>query len=470
MSTAHREIRRLHMGKAVARTRKFSPFKSSDNRIFRSPNKPTYARSNRFSNRADYSDPYYSNTFLGYQSYDSVNSYQHRHYGRTHHYRPPVQNYTTDAVSYDYVRVTLPPDSPNFCFLPVSELTHFNNTTEESEVHDFNVRSKMQSLFYRPMGFPTPVIYTPDTEKEIIRLLYFAGFALRQQQDPEEQFWVPDFLTFCGCCIGGDVEKRKNSFAEDQLEIAVEDILKEWNKSSLMRAANARMTYADIGNTVMGFCVEVLPCLPPLETDSSPYKYQQLDTPPMLLMNPHFFQPPPSYNDALFAPTPGEVMSVGLMAQVACGQEIPESTYDSVMTKAIDSFPAAPDLVEASYYRPFLVVIPDGVSAGAVLTVSSPQDGFLLNITVPSNCPPGSTVVVTLPSATNADVSAAPYRSGMSSTSAILEEEAPVASTGAILEENEPQVYVPVLYSCPVNSATLQHSGNSTSDVLLSSP
>jgi hypothetical protein len=427
------------MGKAATRARKFTPFKSTDTRIFRSSSKPTHGRTHRYSNRANYSDPYYSNTYHGYQSYDSVNCYQHRHYGRAHHYRSPVQNYTAESVSYDYVRVTLPPDSPNFCFLPLSELTHFRSFSEEDLSQDFNIKSKTQSIFYRPMGFPSPVNYTPDTEAELAKLLTSSGLTLRRQEDPNDQFWMPDILTCCGCCIGGNVEERKNSFAEDQLEMAIEDILHEWNKSPLMQAANARMTFADIGNAVMGFCLEVLPCLPPVEADSTPYKYQQFETPPAVFVNPHFFQPPPSYNDALFAPTPGEVMSVGLMAQVARGQDIEESTYDNVMTKAIANFPDA-DCVETSFYRPFLVVIPDGVQAGSVMTVSNPQDGFLLNITVPSNCPPGSTVLVTLPSATNADVVTAPYTGGKPS------------STSAIVEE-EPPAYVPVLYSFTMTPA-----------------
>lgn len=384
----------------------------------------------------------------GYHSYDDVNSYQHRRYGRTHRYRAPVKDYTDgETVSYDSIRVTIPPDSPNFCFVPLAELSICGTPEEAVSNKECNLRFKVKSLFYRPMGagpITSGVSYTPDTEALIDKLLDDSATVLRNQEDPDNAgFWAPDWMTLGGCLAGGNVESRKEEFYEEELEAAVQEIVTMWNKSTLLVAAGANITFADIGNAVLGFCVEVLPYLPLHEPGTqNPYQLNTGGEAPPMVTNPHFLQPPPSYASAVAAPpSMAEMLSVSMMAQVSRGVEVPEDAYDAVMAQAISTLAEEPEVVTASYYRPFLVTVPEGAIEGAILTVVNPQDGFFLNVTVPPMCPPGTPIMVTLPTVTNADVVAAPYTPG------------PSSSTASIVEEDAPPSYAELMYSYSPSTA-----------------
>ena len=69
-------------------------------------------------------DGHMHNAILGYTRYDSVNCYMHRRYTHFHrfqqaHISPVSESSTADIpVSYAALRATLPPDSPNFAFIP----------------------------------------------------------------------------------------------------------------------------------------------------------------------------------------------------------------------------------------------------------------------------------------------------------------------------------------------------------------
>lgn len=337
--------------------------------------------------------PQYNNCRSGFCRYDNINAYSHRRYHRTHRY--PVHYSSESAVTYDSLRATLPPNAANFCFVPLDDLTHYSATSPSSVA----LHRHLFALLYRPPIYPNPL---PSTASADLRSL-LEGFAM-QLTDAEKStppgFAWPDWLACLGC-------RTTAAHREECLENTLLEVTASLNSSDMFTIRGIVATYVDIGDVLKGFAVEVLPILP---SDK--------------ITNPHFVgEASPMQTE--------EVVAVTLQARAARGDDIDENEFDSVLTAAAEAISVSEPLDIAEL--PFTVTVPAGVSAGYTLTVQSPV-GYLLNVTVPSDAFPGTTLLITPPSPENSAPTATVYEASESKGT-----------------EDAPPAYASILYTIPVD-------------------
>lgn len=308
-------------------------------------------------------------------------------------------------MSYDSMRMSLPPDSPNFCFIPLTSLSMCGTADEmESNKSDhFNVTAKVIALLSRPYSVDQSsmsVLYLAVKE-----LLNTSGTLLRGMEDPEDNGWyIPDFLCY-GCIVGKSKQQRMEDFAEQEMEETSDEIVVLWNKNLMIAARGISISFVDIGNSFCGFTLEVLP-------------YLHVPTAVVaggaaMVINPQFFvvptAPPLTYSAA-------EMKTIGYLSQTARGDRVDEVEYDNAFNDATQELNTQ-ETVMTEAYAPFLVVVPAGAFAGGLVTVQSP-DGVLYSVSVPENALPGSTMLVTPGTLEQSDVIAIPYAPSLSSTDA----------------------------------------------------
>lgn len=343
-------------------------------------------------------DTYYQNSSNGYHCYDDVNSYHHRRYARTHRYRPVVSK-DPEMVSYDSMRMSLPPDSPNFCFIPLTTMSMCGTTDEDEAIKcdHFNVMTKVLALVSRPYSVDESSMSVLSAS--IKNLLNGSGTLLRGMQDSEDNGWyIPDFLCY-GCIVGKSKQQRMNEFSEQEMEETSDEIVVMWNKDTKIAARGISISFVDIGHSFCGFTLEVLP-------------YISVPTAAVaggstMMPNPQFFvapsAPPVDY-------TSSEMKAISFMSQASRGDRIDEKEYDEAFDSATQDFNSQSEaaMTEDEIYAPFLVVVPAGVFAGGLLMVQSP-DGILYSVEVPADSPPGSSLLVTPGTLAQSDVVVTPY-------------------------------------------------------------
>ena len=346
-------------------------------------------------------DPYYHNSCLGYHSYDDVNSYSHRHYARTHGYRPIVSTKKSsdseqEEVTYDSLRVTLPPDSPNFCFIPLTTLSMCgtDDEIEAKKTDNFDATSKVIGVLSRPYSVDQSSM--ADLFSTAKDLLTTSGILLRGMDDPEDNGWyIPDWLCY-GCIVGKSKQQRMDDFVEQELEETADEIVALWNKNAKISARGISMSFVDIGDVFSGFTLEVLPYVK--APDSA------LSGGGTMVANPHFFVAPSA---PPLTVSPKEVKTMELMSQTARGDRVDEEEYDKVFNDAVVELNTHEEEYAESY-APFLVDVPPGVFAGGLITVQSP-DNLLYSVSVPEGAPPGTTLLVTPGNLEQSDVTATIY-------------------------------------------------------------
>mmetsp|Transcript_26954 Transcript_26954/g.50329 ORF Transcript_26954/g.50329 Transcript_26954/m.50329 type:complete len:526 (-) Transcript_26954:136-1713(-) len=343
-----------------------------------------------------YDDPYYQNSSNGYHCYDDINSYSHRRFARTHRYHPPV-NKDPEMVSYDSLRVTLPPDSPNFCFIPVTSLSMCGSEDEKAaqDADNFNVIAKVLALVSRPYSVDQTSV--ADLHATVTDLLNKSGTLLRGMDDPEDNGWyIPDWTGY-GCVVGKSKQQRMDDFVEQEMEETADEIVVMWNKDPKIAARGITVSYVDIGDTFCGFSLEVLPYVT--------VPCSAVEGGGTLAANHQFFVAP-SAPPITFSPA--EMKTISFMSQTARGDLVDEEEYDTAFENAAQEFNTeeVPDITEE--YTPFLVRVPEGTNAGSLLTVQSP-DGVLYSVAVPYGAPVGSSILVKPGTLEQSDVLAAPY-------------------------------------------------------------
>ena len=388
-----------------------------------------YTRHRRSHYGSHHDDPYYQNSSLGYHCYDDVNSYNHRRYARIHHYRPLVSK-DPEMISYDSLRMSLPPDSPNFCFIPLTALAMCGTPDEVEAIKSdhFNVTAKAMALLSRPYSVDqTSISVLHALVKELTNL---SGTLLRGMEDPEDNGWyVPDFLGY-GCLVGKSKQQRMDDFAEQEMEETADEIVVLWNKNEKLAVRGIAISFVDIGHSFCGFAMEVLPYIsvPSAPMPTNPLHaagnsvpgfpmqtaVNEVDVPvptTNLMANPQFFvaptAPPMAFSSA-------ELKTMGMMSQTARGGAVDETEYDAAFTDATQDLNTQGEAVrtegepEGGGYSSFLMTVPDGACVGSLITTLSPE-GVLYSISVPDGAPPGSTVIVNPGTLEHSDVRVTPY-------------------------------------------------------------
>jgi hypothetical protein len=259
----------------------------------------------------------------------------------------------------------------------------------------FNVTDKVIALLSRPYSVDQSsmsVLYAAVKE-----LLNTSGTLLRGMEDPEDNGWyIPDFLCY-GCIVGKSKQQRMDDFAEQEMEETSDEIVVMWNKDQKMAARGISISFVDIGHSFCGFSLEVLP---------------YVNVPTSLVAgggatmapNPQFFvvptAPPLNFSSA-------EMKTLGYLSQTSRGDRVDEEEYDAAFNNATQELNTQ-ESVMTEAYASFLVVVPDGVFAGGMITAQSP-DGVLYSVSVPEDAPPGSTLLVNPGTLEQSDVVATPY-------------------------------------------------------------
>jgi hypothetical protein len=267
-----------------------------------------------------FSGGYQLNASRGYYYNDNVNSYSHRRYHRTHRYQPQIVVPPAEVpvtLSYESLRATMPPDSPNFCFIPLSQLGTYGTSQEAKAAETFDVRSKLYALFYRPTQTSTGVC--PNLAQEINSLVASTTARIAEIRHPDSVGpWIGNCCCIwcCGCgllcaynCVFGgqfgSVNDRKRLFVESEYNSAMDDILGLWNSNTTVSNRGIAVTLTDIGDIMSGLVFEVLPYMLP--------SYQEPIRAAAPQANPHFLLPP------LLAPldlTPNEASSITMIEKV----------------------------------------------------------------------------------------------------------------------------------------------------------
>ena len=385
----------IHFGMPGVKVRKFLSFRIKFPKMNFS-GKVHHSRYRRSHYGSHYDDPYYQNSTNGFHCYDDINSYSHRRYARTHGYRQLV-NKDPEVVSYDSLRMTLPPDSPNFCFIPISSLSMCGTADEAESLKsdNFEPLAKVMALMSRPYSVDQTSM--ADLYASVKDLLNKSGTLLRGMDDPEDNGWyIPDWLGY-GCITGKSKQQRMDDFVEQEMEETADEIVVLWNKDSKVAARGISISFVDIGDAFCGLSLEVLPYI------SVPNSV--LEGGPRLASNPQFFVPP-STVPASFSPA--EMKALSLTSRTARGDLVDETEYDAAFESAAQELNATVVSAEVEAYAPFLVIVPEGTNAGSMITVQSP-DGILYSVGVPYGAPAGTTLLVNPGTLEQSDVIAAPY-------------------------------------------------------------
>lgn len=362
----------------------------------------------------------YNNCRSGYCRYDNVNAYHHRHYHRAHRY--PVHYSSSNAVTYHSLRSTLPPNSVNFCFISIDDLSQYTTGDPNSTA----LYRLIFALLYRPPTYPNPL---PSSAQDDVRksLESFAAKLHDAEESSPPGFTWPDWLF--ACCGGCSTTA---AYREECVENAILEITADMNGSDLFSIRGIVATYVDIGDVLQGFAIEVLPILP---SDR--------------VVNPHFVG-----ESAPLAEE--EVRAISLQGRAARGDDIDETEYDSAFNAAAEAIAVAEPIAASD--TPFTITVPAGVTGGYTLTVQSPV-GYLLNITVPSDVHPGASLLITPPSPENSAPTATVYQPAASNEQKESQDDAPPP-------------YASILYTIPddeedsaVPSQMLHNSTAATTDV-----
>jgi hypothetical protein len=350
------------------------------------------------------------NARSGFSRYDTVNCFMHRRYSRIHHnYQTPVAPVTESIavdstefdVTYEALRSTFPPDSPNFAFVPLSD---FGDVTATP-----GVVNKILGLLLR--NHPSRMAYMTeyiDPQRAVDSLLEslsdVRGVMVDLGRTPEEMggSWVPDWL-FCYMCCMGNEETRKDQWAQENYDDVVNELVCIFNRSPMFAAFGISTTYIDIGNSFTGIVFEVLPYAVTLNTaaEIDPDHLEQT-------INAHFYC---SSESGETSPTTfcsaAEVKALIIMAFVARGFDISDEIYDNAM-QAVTG-PGSEIYVQPKKEgaeaadAPFLVEIPSYCEPGYLLSVQAPADGAMMTFLLPQLCTGGMYLTITPPSVAQTD-------------------------------------------------------------------